>query len=280
MKKILAVIVCLCLLCGCSVKVETDENYTTSNSTQPADDTTNSTTPTVTQLGQFDDLSTSKVIWGPGNIVDHQQPTDPLSLNQTFSHLGGKWLIGNDKTICLTFDEGYENGYTPSILDTLDQKGVKAIFFVTYDFARDNPDLIDRMINEGHIVGNHTYRHYTMDEVDIDTATDEVMLLHQYMLDKHKYTMSYFRFPKGEFSQQSLALVQSLGYESLFWSFAYADWDANNPTDPQQSLQHICDSTHNGAIILLHAVSPTNAEILPQVIDNIKSQGYTFTVKV
>lgn len=279
MKKIFAIICCLCLLCGCSVKVDTDEDYTTSNQNQANADTTATTTPSVTQLGEFADYSTSKVIWGPGNITDHQQPADPLSLGETFGSLGGKWLLDDEKCICLTFDEGYENGYTPSILDTLKEKNVKAVFFVTYDFAKDNPDLIDRMISEGHIVGNHTYRHYTMDEIDINTATEEVMLLHQYMIDNHNYTMSYFRFPKGEFSQQSLALVQSLGYESLFWSFAYADWDANNPSDPQQALEHICNSTHDGAIILLHAVSPTNAEILPQVIDNIKSQGYTFTVE-
>lgn len=279
MKKIFAIICCLCLLCGCSVKVDTDEDYTTSNQNQANADTTATTTPSVTQLGEFADYSTSKVIWGPGNITDHQQPADPLSLGETFGSLGGKWLLDDKKCICLTFDEGYENGYTPSILDTLKEKNVKAVFFVTYDFAKDNPDLIDRMISEGHIVGNHTYRHYTMDEIDINTATEEVMLLHQYMIDNHNYTMSYFRFPKGEFSQQSLALVQSLGYESLFWSFAYADWDANNPSDPQQALEHICNSTHDGAIILLHAVSPTNAEILPQVIDNIKSQGYTFTVE-
>ena len=108
-------------------------------------------------------------------------------------------------------DEGYENGYSGKILDTLKEKHVHAIFFVTYDFASQNPALIKRMIAEGHVVGNHTYRHLTMDEVTRAAATEEITVLHRYMEKNYQYKMTYFRFPKGEFSEDTLALAQELG---------------------------------------------------------------------
>ena len=187
-------------------------------------------------------------------------------------------FLPDEKSICLTFDEGYENGYTPQILDVLKEKNVQAIFFVTYDFAKDNPDLIRRMIDEGHIVGNHSYRHYTMDEVSDEVAREEVTYLHDYMEKEYGYTMSYFRFPKGEFSERALGIVNDLGYKSVFWSFAYADWDVDKQPDETKAFTDICESTHPGEIILLHAVSKTNADILGKVIDDIVQQGYTFTV--
>ena len=190
------------------------------------------------------------------------------------------WLLENEKSVCLTFDEGYENGYTPQILDVLKEKQVSAIFFVTYDFAKDNPDLIRRMIDEGHTVGNHTYRHYTMDEVSEEVAREEVMFLHDYIQKEYDYSMTLFRFPKGEFSEQALGIVNELGYKSVFWSFAYADWDTQNQVDETKAFTTICESTHPGEILLLHAVSQTNADILPKVIDDIRQQGYEFTTQL
>ena len=282
MKKILLSIVCLALLCGCTVRVEEKEteNNTTSNITESTTVTELSTTPTAKVVANVESLSAEKVIWGPGNIVDHQQPADPVNLQQTFGELGAQWLLEDNKSICLTFDEGYENGFTPSILDTLKDKEVKAIFFVTYDFAKDNPELIQRMIDEGHIVGNHSYHHYSMDELDTATATEEVMFLHNYIKDKYNYTMSYFRFPKGEFSQKTLAILQELNYKSVFWSFAYADWDTNNQPDATKAFTNICESTHSGEILLLHAVSQVNADILGNVIEDIEQQGYVFTTEL
>ncbi len=159
-------------------------------------------------------------------------------------------------------------------------KNVKAIFFVTYDFAKDNPKLIERMIKEDHIVGNHSYHHYTMDEVDLSVAENEITYMHKYMLKNFNYKMTLFRFPKGEFSQQTLYLAKTLGYTSVFWSFAYADWDTSAKTDQTKALQNITSSTHDGAIFLLHAVSETNAKILGSAIDDIKKQGYNFTTKI
>ena len=242
--------------------------------------TDESTTPTAEAVASVEAMSTKKVVWGFGNIENHKQPTEPLQLQTNYADLGAKWLLDGKKMICLTFDEGYENGYTPAILDTLKEKNVKAIFFVTYDFAKDNPDLIERMIKEGHVVGNHSYHHYSMDELDVPTAKEEVRFLHDYIRQNYNYTMSYFRFPKGEFSEQSLGILRDLGYKSVFWSFAYADWDTSNQPDETQALKNICDSTHPGEILLLHAVSKTNADILGKVIDEVRFQGYTFTVNI
>lgn len=280
-QRILLPVLCVCMLFGCSKgNTNSNENITTSKKAETTTKAVETTAPTAKAVAGLDSLSTEKVVWGPGNIVEHKQPNDPLLLQKRFSNMDAQWLLNDEKKICLTFDEGYENGYTPQILDTLKEKGVKAIFFVTYDFASQNPDLVKRMIDEGHIVGNHSYRHYTMDEVSDDVAKEEVSYLHKYVKDKFGYTMSYFRFPKGEFSERSLQIVKDLGYKSVFWSFAYADWDPNNQTEENQAFTHICESTHPGAIFLLHAVSKTNADILGKVIDDVKKQGYTFSTDI
>ncbi|MFR5874896.1 MAG: delta-lactam-biosynthetic de-N-acetylase [Eubacterium sp.] len=279
--KILSCVFSALLLCSCTVKVESPEttkNNTTSNITESTTEAQTTTQPVADPVASISDMSTEKVVWGPGNITDHQQPADPVSLQDNFADLDARWLLSDEKSICLTFDEGYENGFTPTILDTLKEKKVSAVFFVTYDFAKENPDLIKRMIDEGHIVGNHTYRHYTMDEQSQDVQREEVTYLHNYIKDNFNYTMSYFRFPKGEFSEQSLGVVRELGYKSVFWSYAYADWDPESQPNADEALQNICESTHPGEIMLLHAVSQTNADILAAVIDDVRQQGYTFTV--
>lgn len=280
-QKILLPLLCACMLFGCAKgNTNSNENITASKKAETTTKAVETSAPTAKAVAGLDSLSTEKVVWGPGNIVDHKQPNDPLLLQKQYASMNAKWLLDDDKKICLTFDEGYENGYTPQILDTLKEKKVKAIFFVTYDFASQNPDLVKRMIDEGHIVGNHSYRHYSMDEVSDDVAKEEVTYLHKYIKDKFNYTMSYFRFPKGEFSERSLQIVKDLNYKSVFWSFAYADWDPDNQTEENQAFTHICESTHPGAILLLHAVSKTNADILGKVIDDITKQGYTFTTEI
>ena len=280
MKKIFAAIITVSLLlggCAANTGRRTDENRreedTSPNTTNVADTTIE---PTEVAL-EFSNYDSTSIVWGPGHIMDHARPVDPTKLQEQFAELGGKWLMADDKHVCLTFDEGYENGYSAQILDTLKEKNVKAIFFCTYDYVRDNPELVERMISEGHIVGNHSYRHYNFTNIDIATAEEEITFLHDYVKDKFGYEMKYFRFPEGAFSQQTLALANSLGYETLFWSFAYADWDTSSPPDPTKAFDLITSSTHNGAIILLHAVSSTNADILGGVIDNVREQGYTFT---
>ncbi|MBQ7740416.1 MAG: polysaccharide deacetylase family protein [Eubacterium sp.] len=282
MKRIILLISVFALLSGCSMAPQKGAiNNTNSNNTTLTPTTRSTTeTPSAEPVAGIESMSSGKVVWGPGEIKDHKKPADPISLQSTFASLGGRWLLNDDKKLALTFDEGYENGYTPSILDTLKAKKVKAIFFVTYDFAKDNPQLIKRMIDEGHTVGNHSYHHYSMDELDTATAKEEISFLHRYIKDEYNYTMSYFRFPKGEFSEKSLGIANELGYTSVFWSFAYADWDAGSQLNPDEAFNRICNSTHPGEIMLLHAVSKTNADILERVIDNIRQQGYEFTTDI
>ena len=273
-------ILAISLLCGCSAKGNVDDSKSTTTTNETTTNSTQTSAPTAKAVAGISDLSTEKIIWGPGNITNHNQPNDPVLLQKRYSSFNAKWLVDDEKTVCLTFDEGYENGYTPKILDVLKEKNVSAIFFVTYDFAKDNPELIKRMIDEGHIVGNHTYRHYTMDEVSEEVAREEVTFLHNYIQKEYGYTMEYFRFPKGEFSEQALGIVNELGYKSVFWSFAYEDWNADVQPDETKAFTNICESTHDGEILLLHAVSQTNANILGKAIDDIKKQGYKFTVKL
>ena len=265
------------MLAGCTVRVEEPaaQEQPTAQSTQTTEDTT--VIPSAKTVAGAEDLSVEKIIWGPGKIENHEAPAEPKKLQQQYAYLDAQWLLEDEKSIALTFDEGYENGYTPSILDTLKEKDVKAVFFVTYDFARDNPDLVQRMIDEGHTVGNHSYHHYSMDELDTDTAREEVTFLHDYIQEHFGYEMQYFRFPKGEFSEKSLGILQELGYRSVFWSYAYADWNPDEQPEEATAFAGICESTHPGEIMLLHAVSATNAAILGKVIDDVRQQGYTFT---
>ncbi len=283
--KALPLAIALCtVLSACSVEVNTPEEETvpgtTAQNTTDVADTTLQASEANGNKPDVVDYSAEPVIWGPGNIKDHARPADPEKLQNKYSEMSGQWLLPEQKTICLTFDEGYENGYTGQILDTLAEKKVKAIFFCTYDYVRDNPELVHRMINEGHVLANHSYSHYNMTEVDLETAEEEITLMHDYVKENFNYSMGYYRFPEGVFSEQTLALAAQLGYRSVFWSFAYEDWDADNPPDETAAFEKITSSTHDGEIMLLHAVSATNANILGNVIDNIREQGYEFTVEL
>lgn len=189
--------------------------------------------------------------------------------------------VGNtdEKVIYLTFDEGYENGYTSKILDILKDNDVKAIFFVTSPYIKGNPELIKRMVDEGHIVGNHSNTHPSMPTV----TGDENKFNNEFKDVEEKFKEvtgqdipKFFRPPMGEYSEKSLAMTKNLGYKTIFWSFAYHDWDINNQPNPNTAKQTMLNGVHNGCIMLVHAVSKTNTEILDEVIKEIKSQGYEF----
>ena len=219
-------------------------------------------------------IEAGKIGWGLGKDRDDKnRPIDAVKAEEKYKNLGGKFLCGEGK-ICLTFDEGYENGYTSEILDILKEKNVKAVFFVTYDYCKTSAPLVQRMIDEGHIVGNHTYSHPSMPDCSEKEMREEVTLLHNYVKENFGYEMKLFRFPKGEFDEKSLKVVKDLGYTSLFWSFAYSDWDTANQPDKAEAYAKIKDSTHSG-IYLLHAVSRTNTEILGALLDYWKAEGYT-----
>lgn len=223
--------------------------------------------------------STARIPYGFGNNVDaNNRPTLAFNQQNTYGHLGLVTMTDEANVIYLTFDEGYENGYTPLILDALALKQVKAVFFVTMSYVRQNPSLVGRMINEGHIVGNHSVNHPDMTTISPQKVVEEVMVLHEYMVTHYGYEMHLFRPPTGAYSEALLAQLKALGYRTMEWSFAYADWDTSKQPDPASSKNKILSKTHGGAIYLLHAVSSTNTQILPELIDGWRSMGYSINL--
>ena len=181
------------------------------------------------------------------------------------------------KRIYLTFDAGYENGNVEKILDTLKEKNVPGAFFILDHIIRKNTDLVLRMANEGHTVCNHTTNHKDMSKLSKNEIISNLTALEKNYQDTTGMKMAkYFRFPEGRYSESALACVNELGYKTVFWSFGYADWDDKCQPDREASKKKILDNTHNGAVILLHPTSTTNAEILPELIDAWRAMGYSF----
>lgn len=181
------------------------------------------------------------------------------------------------KVLYLTFDCGYENGNTEKILDTLKEKQIQAAFFCTLDDIKSAPEIIARMIKEGHIVGNHSTTHPSFPEISRDEMAKEIETCDNFLRTDFGYTSRFFRFPKGEYSESALELVGSLGFTSVFWSLSYADWDTENQKGRDYAFDSVTQRLHPGAIILLHAVSSDNAQALGDIIDYAVSQGYTFS---
>lgn len=181
-----------------------------------------------------------------------------------------------NKVLYLTFDCGYENGNTEKILDTLKEKNVKAAFFCTLDDIKSEPEIIARMIKEGHIVGNHSSTHPSFPELNRTEMAQEIIECDNFLRKNFGYSSPFFRFPKGEYSENALSLVASLGYTSVFWSLSYADWDVNSQKGGDYAFEKVTERLHPGAIMLLHAVSSDNAEAMGKIIDYAREQGYEF----
>ncbi|MFQ9511528.1 MAG: polysaccharide deacetylase family protein [Lachnospiraceae bacterium] len=231
--------------------------------------------------GEIASLDNTSINWG-FNISDRDGENRPNGCLY-YQRLYGAYadFVKEDTNkIYLTMDEGYEAGFTPKILDTLKEKNVKALFFITKQFVTENPALVQRMIDEGHVIGNHSSAHPAkgMPTLGIEGQKEDIMWMHNYVKDNFGYEMKFFRYPSGIFSKQSLALVDSLGYRSVFWSFAHKDWITTEQPDQAESLKRVVDQLHPGAIYLLHAVSETNTEILGQFIDQARAAGYEFGV--
>lgn len=228
---------------------------------------------------ELENLDNTKSGYGQGlSVDDKNRPYGALDFNNKYEKYDGYAIENTDKKeICLTFDQGYENGYTANILDVLKEKNVKATFFLLTDYVNKNPELIKRMIDEGHTLGNHSLHHYSMPTLDVATQKEEINSLHRLMIERYNYDMFLFRPPMGEFSEQSVATAQSCGYKTILWSYAYADWDVNRQMSPETAFTKLTKAAHPGAIYLLHSVSKTNSQILGQVIDELIAEGYTFT---
>ncbi|MCH5272962.1 MAG: polysaccharide deacetylase family protein [Lachnospiraceae bacterium] len=182
-----------------------------------------------------------------------------------------------DKVIYLTFDCGYENGCTPSILDTLAEENVKAMFFVTKDFVVKNPEYVKRMKEEGHLVGNHTVRHLSSPSLTPEELEAELSEVAKTVTDLTGYRLDpFFRPPMGEYSQRTLKATQDMGYSSIFWSIAYYDYDTEDQPGKDYVVDHFATYHHSGAIALMHNTSESNMQALGDVIRLLKAEGYRF----
>ena len=213
--------------------------------------------------------------WGPGtNVDEYNRPAGAVYYQSLYGKYDADFIIENNKAIFLTFDCGYENGNTEKIIDTLNEKGAKGVFFCTLDFVKNNGEIVQKMIDGGHIVGNHSVKHVSMPSLSVADMENEIIGVHEYVKENFGYEMFLFRPPMGEFSERSLAAVQNLGYRTVEWSFAYADWDPDNQMDPAVALEKVKASACPGEIVLLHAVSATNAAILGDAIDAFRQMGF------
>ncbi len=215
--------------------------------------------------------------------AEHKQPNAAPEL-RFVENYGGFYVDkkygddAEDKVIYLTFDAGYENGNVEKILDVMREENVKGAFFILSNLIKKNPELVKRMADEGHTVCNHTSTHKDMSTVSsVDEFRAETEALESLYTELTGYTMpKYFRYPEGRFSEQSMKYADELGYKSIFWSFAYADWDNAKQPSSQAAKKKIMDNIHNGEVMLLHPTSATNAAILGDVIRELKAQGYRF----
>ncbi len=227
-------------------------------------------------------LSTQAISYGYGTKDRDalNRPNSCLTYQEQYGDLSALFIGENDNVIYLTFDQGYENGFTGTILDTLKEKNVPAVFFVTGHYVNTNPELIRRMIDEGHAIGNHSYSHPSggLPSLSTEEQIEDTKELHELLLSEFGYTCTLYRFPAGIFSEQCMATIQELGYTSVFWSFAYQDWLVDDQPDEAESLEKMLSQLHPGAIYLLHAVSETNANILGEFIDEVRSAGYEFAL--
>ena len=181
-----------------------------------------------------------------------------------------------EKAVALTFDDGPDPIHTPRILDILEENNIKATFFLIGSNIETYPELVKRIYDEGHIIGNHTVDHICMPEASEEEIKEDVMELHTALYNKFNYEMKYIRPPKGEYSEKTVAYTNTLGYKTVMWSFAYDDWDENKQGREEYGKNKILDNVHNGEVMLLHSTSKDNSNILDYCIKQIKSMGYEF----
>ena len=223
-------------------------------------------------------VHTSKTDWGLGYGQTGSPPTGNISSEELKKY--DAFFLGDTEksTVYLTFDAGYENGYTASILDVLKKHGVPAAFFLVGNYMDTAPELVKRMADEGHVVGNHTMTHPDMSGIsDKESFKKELVGLEQkYKKITGQEMLKIYRPPQGKFSIENLKMAKEMGYKTFFWSLAYVDWiEGNQPTE-SFAFSKLIPRMHNGAIVLLHSTSKTNAEILDELLVRWKEMGYRF----
>jgi peptidoglycan-N-acetylmuramic acid deacetylase len=223
-------------------------------------------------------LSTKKISHSHGPASDGKAHHTVIEMQKTMEKYQAFTLdTSGEKVLYLTFDCGYEyENLTFRVLDTLKENGVTATFFCTLDHIKKEPELISRMIKQGHIVGNHSTTHPSFATITREKMAKEIEETENYLRENFGYSAKYFRFPAGEYNESALELVGSLGYRSVFWSVAYDDWDTTKVRGKDYTIDKVMSRLHPGAVILLHSVSKDNAEALGDIIDMARAQGYRF----
>lgn len=215
--------------------------------------------------------------WGIVRAKDNKTPQADPGAPELLKKYNGIYIADTSKpVIYLTFDEGYEAGYTAGILDCLKKHKVNAIFFITGPYLNQHEDLVRRMVEEGHAVGNHTVGHFSLPTLNDEKMKKEVSELDRVFYEKFNKHMVFLRPPRGEYSERSLKITSEMGYINVFWSFAYRDWDRNSQKGWEHAYNTVMSNLHNGAILLLHAVSADNAGALDRIITDARGKGYEF----
>lgn len=223
-------------------------------------------------------LVNNEVNWGLGFSVEGQPPTAVATADELKKY--DAYYIGNtkEKVIYLTFDAGFENGNTPAILDALKKHNVPVTFFLVGNYITSSPDLVKRMVEEGHNVANHTYNHPNMSNISsMDAFRKEIESLEKVFEETTGQKMTkYYRPPQGKYSAENLNMAKELGYKTFFWSLAYVDWYQDKQPTKEEAFKKLLGRIHPGAIVLLHSTSKTNAEILDELLTKWEEMGYTF----
>ena len=209
----------------------------------------------------------------------NQIPESPKESSSFLSEYDAYYIdSSNEKVLYLTFDEGYEKGYTNDILDTLKELNIPAAFFVVKPYIDSEPDIVKRMVDEGHLVCNHSNHHPSMASITDDTKFNEELtdVEEAFKNLTGEEMPKFFRPPMGKYSKASLEKTKNLGYKTIFWSFAYKDWLIDDQPSSEYAMEKIKAGVHPGAIVLLHAVSKTNTEILKTVLSDLQNEGYEF----
>ena len=216
--------------------------------------------------------------WGLSFPTEGQSPVGNATVEELAQYNAYYLGVTSRKVIYLTFDCGYENGYTASILDTLKKHNAPAAFFVVGNMIESAPDLIRRMVAEGHIVGNHTYHHPDMSSISEQSAFQkELESLEALFQETTGQTMSkYYRPPQGKYNVENLRQAKALGYKTILWSLAYVYWYVDDQPTPEQAYSKLLPRIHDGAIVLLHSTSRTNAEILDELLTKWEEMGFSF----
>ncbi len=231
-----------------------------------------------TATSQSDKMEASEGNWGLGFGKEGQPPTGNASAAELKEN--DTYYIGdtNKKVIYLTFDAGYENGNTAPILEALKKHNAKGTFFVVGNYIETSPDLVKRMIEEGHTVGNHTMNHPNMSKISSMDAFKKEMEDLEALYEKAtgKQLVKFYRPPQGKYSEENLKMAKKLGYKTFFWSLAYVDWYQDKQPTKEQAFDKLLKRIHPGAIVLLHSTSKTNGEILDELLTKWEEMGYTF----